>query len=118
MLALKSAINAVANSIMEITPTPAMCNAMVGFLEFLRFKMVSSPRKNGFVPAILARPLFSPRCVAAGPQRLGPRPWTPWTVTFTPFLDGQQPRQIDDIALFNLASSRSMAGLVPSSGPF
>jgi hypothetical protein len=30
----------------------------------------------------------------------------------------QQPRQIDPIILSNLASSRSMAGLVPSSGPF
>src|ERR1700690_2432510 len=30
----------------------------------------------------------------------------------------QQPRQIDSIILSTLASSRSMAGLVPSSGPF
>jgi hypothetical protein len=29
----------------------------------------------------------------------------------------QQPRQIDAIILFTLASSRSMAGLVPISGP-
>ena len=30
----------------------------------------------------------------------------------------QQPRQIDPIILSTFASSRSMAGLVPSSGPF
>src|SRR5665213_3775658 len=30
----------------------------------------------------------------------------------------QQPRQIDPTILATLASSRSMAGLVPSSGPF
>jgi len=30
----------------------------------------------------------------------------------------QQPRQIDVIILSTFASSRSMAGLVPSSGPF
>ena len=30
----------------------------------------------------------------------------------------QQPRQIDEIILVTFASSRSIAGLVPSSGPF
>jgi len=30
----------------------------------------------------------------------------------------QQPRQIDPIIFSTLASSRSMAGLVPSTGPF
>jgi hypothetical protein len=38
------------------------------------------------------------------------RQWTPH--------DHQHPRQIDPIALSTAASSRSMAGLVPSSGPF
>src|SRR3984893_1076531 len=33
-------------------------------------------------------------------------------------LADQQPRQIDPIILSTFASSRSMAGLVPSSGPF
>jgi len=34
------------------------------------------------------------------------------------FLPDQQPRQIDDIILSTFTSSRSMTGLVPSSGPF
>jgi hypothetical protein len=38
------------------------------------------------------------------------RQWTPH--------DHQHPRQIDPIALSTAAFSRSMAGLVPSSGPF
>jgi hypothetical protein len=53
-----------------------------------------------------------------GKNRNGPASGRGCRVLGHGFFADQQPRQIDDIILSTFASSLSMTGLVPSSGPF